>query len=63
MDAICTIPTKDLYDKAVKNNIPFHKWHVWIENQLTNEYIKSLYEVQSKQTAAGEKGRLSIFPF
>ena len=25
MDTICTVPTKELYDKALKNCIPFHK--------------------------------------
>lgn len=43
MDAICTVPTRELYEKALRQGIPFHKWYVWIESQLTNCYLESLY--------------------
>ena len=54
MDTICTVSTKDLYDKAVRNSIPFHKvspmqWHVWIESQLTTAYLDSLYTSQNRK--------------
>ena len=35
IDAICTIQTKDLYQMALEQNVPFHKWHYWVENKLT----------------------------
>ncbi|CAG9326879.1 unnamed protein product [Blepharisma stoltei] len=40
MDAICIIPPKDLYRKALKENVPFHTWHQWIEKQLYSAYIQ-----------------------
>lgn len=48
MDTICTVPTKELYEKALKTKVPFHKvrnsqWHIWIESQLTNAYLESIY--------------------
>jgi hypothetical protein len=43
MDTICTIPTKELFDQAIQGCVPFHRWHIWCENQLTNIYIKTLY--------------------
>ena len=54
MDAICTVPTRELYEKAQKSDIPFHKvratqWYVWIENQLTNSYLDSLYHADMKR--------------
>ncbi|OMJ65585.1 hypothetical protein SteCoe_37956 [Stentor coeruleus] len=33
---------KPLYDVAVRDKIPLHKWHLWIESQLTNIYYKNL---------------------
>ena len=48
MDAICVIPHSALFDKAKSENIPFHKWHLWIETQLNFEYIQSLYKVKPK---------------
>lgn len=62
MDAICTIPTRQLYEKALKSNVPFHRWHVWVENQLTNAYVQGLYDNQIKKKA-NEAPKLSIFPF
>jgi hypothetical protein len=43
MDHICTISTHKLYEKAQKQNVPFHKWHLWIERQLTNAYLSLKY--------------------
>ena len=53
MDNICTVPTRELYDKALKSSIPFHKvsviqWYIWIESQLTNSYLESLYSTEAK---------------
>jgi myosin heavy subunit len=48
MDTICVIPHATLFQKAISENIPFHKWHMWIETQLNFEYIQSLYQVKPK---------------
>ena len=43
MDTICTIPTDLLYAKAMADAVPFHRWHIWVENYLNKEYIRSMY--------------------
>jgi hypothetical protein len=48
MDTICIIPHDQLYEAALKEDIPFHKWHIWIETQLTSAYIKQVYKSHSK---------------
>lgn len=66
MDTVCTISTKDLYSLALEQNIPFHKWHSWVENKLTNEYIQSVYEVKEVSdvhVVTMEHAKGSIFPF
>ena len=44
MDTICVIPTQSLYKKALDNDVPFHRWHIWIESQLNSYYIQMLYK-------------------
>jgi myosin heavy subunit len=44
MDAICVIPPHELYQKALKEDIPFHKWHLWVESQLNSAYIQIVYK-------------------
>ena len=44
MDTICVIPHAVLYNKALLEQVPFHKWHSWIESQLNFEYIQTLYQ-------------------
>jgi hypothetical protein len=44
IDTICTVSPKSLYQTAVKNQIPFHKWHTWIEQQLNASYLTSIYK-------------------
>ena len=46
MDSICSISIKDLYDKALTANIPFHKWQSWIEKELNSKYLKMLYDTK-----------------
>ena len=48
MDTICVIPHAILYEKAVKEEVPFHKWHSWIESQLNFEYIQTLYRKKNR---------------
>lgn len=62
MDTICTVSTKELYDKAVRNSIPFHKvrarqWHIWIESQLTTAYLESLYASQGRGRTGRRMGK------
>ena len=59
MDAICVIPHSTLFEKAKSENIPFHKWHMWIETQLNFEYIQSLYK--QKPRAQGMRRSLKRF--
>ncbi|CAG9316206.1 unnamed protein product [Blepharisma stoltei] len=40
MHEICRFPANELYKKAVAEDVPFNKWHTWIENQLTLAYYK-----------------------
>lgn len=49
MDAICIIPPNELYEKALKEDIPFHRWHIWVESQLTSAYIQIVYKTTNKQ--------------
>ena len=48
MDNICSISTHDLYEKAIKEGIPFHKWHIWIESQLNAAYVQQLYKMNRR---------------
>jgi len=62
MDTICTIPTQNLYQKALQERVPFHKWHLWIESQLNSYYIQQIYssEKSNPQTKSKKK---RILPF
>jgi hypothetical protein len=44
MDRIGILPPSFLYHRAKEEQVPFHKWHIWIENQLNFEYIQHLYQ-------------------
>jgi len=44
MDTICTISPKHLFETANKSEVPFHKWHLWIENQLNSAYLSNIYQ-------------------
>lgn len=48
IDTICVIPHSILYERAKKEGVPFHMWHIWIEKQLNFEYIKTLYRKKNK---------------
>jgi hypothetical protein len=48
MDAICVIPPNLLYEKALKDDIPFYKWHLWVESQLNSAYIQTVYKADIK---------------
>ena len=48
IDTICTVSPKSLYQTAIKNQIPFHKWHTWIEQQLNASYLTAIYKRELK---------------
>ena len=50
MDSICTINAKKLYENAIINEVPFHKWHLWIENQLNSAYLSGIYQKEVIKT-------------
>jgi hypothetical protein len=42
-----------MYDKAVRENVPFFKWHSWIESTINKEVLSKILK---KETAApGQK--------
>lgn len=44
MESVYSVSSQELYDNAIKQGIPFHKWHIWIESQLNLAYVQSLYK-------------------
>jgi hypothetical protein len=48
MDNIINASSTELYAKALKMGIPFHKWHVWIESQLNSIYVQTIYKKNSR---------------
>lgn len=48
MDSICSVSPQKLYEKALKEDVPFHKWYEWIEKQLSSIYIRKLYKKNAK---------------
>ena len=50
MDNIINASASQLYQKAIKMGIPFHKWHVWIESQLNSIYVQTIYKKNTKGT-------------
>jgi hypothetical protein len=52
MNMICTIDTKSLYKKALKLNIPFFKWHIWIEDFLNKEFFRLALENSRRKSIA-----------
>jgi len=50
IDTICTVDPYKLYLKALKLNIPFHRWHSWIKSKLYSYYIKRLCKEQPFQS-------------
>lgn len=44
VEHILHISTQKLYEQALKEGIPFHKWHIWIESYLNTAYVQQLYK-------------------
>lgn len=49
MDTICTISAKELYEKVLEQEIPYHLWHSWIQQKLNARYIEILYKKNHRQ--------------
>ena len=48
IENICSVSSSQLYEKALKEGIPFHKWYIWIESQLNAAYVQQLYKKNRK---------------
>lgn len=43
LDKVCQIKSSKLYQKAKNNKVPFHDWQGWIEKQLNELYLETIY--------------------
>ena len=37
-----------LYDKVLKENVPFFKWYTWIEQTINKEVLQTIFKDKSK---------------
>lgn len=47
LDKVCQIKSKILYQTAKNKNVPFHEWQGWVEQQLNQSYLDSIYAHQN----------------
>ena len=52
MNTICTIDALQLYKKVVKLDVPFFRWHTWIEDSLNKEFMRAV--LRSRTTKDGK---------
>ena len=50
IDTICTVCPMSLFQRATKNQVPFNKWHLWIEQQLNASYLEAIYKKVRKES-------------
>lgn len=43
LDSVETVSTRQLYERAIAEKIPFHKYANWLEKQITHAYIERIY--------------------
>lgn len=48
MDKVCHVKSSKLYEKAKYKKIQFQEWQPWIEQQLNQLYLETIYENKSK---------------
>lgn len=60
MDNIIRVNPNELYDKAIKAGIPFHKWYTWIESQLNSIYVQALYKKSNKTLWSRYSGKMCL---
>ncbi|TNV83150.1 hypothetical protein FGO68_gene10009 [Halteria grandinella] len=50
MNIICMLNKDTLYDKAIKENVPFFKWYSWIEQTINKEVLSKI--IKDKKTSS-----------
>lgn len=60
MDNIVNVSPTELYAKAIKAGIPFHKWHLWIESQINSIYVQTLYKKSTKNLWNRYSGKMCL---
>jgi hypothetical protein len=51
MDAVLTLPIKEMYSQVVKSNTPFNRWAQWVEDYLHRTIMSKIYvEAFEKQS-------------
>jgi hypothetical protein len=38
-EATLAVPTEELWLKVIDEGVPFHRFHHWVENELTKRYL------------------------
>jgi len=53
------LPFEELYKKALKDQVPFHKWHTWIESQLYSTHMQVFCKNEIKRRFERSKKRIN----
>lgn len=53
MESLYTISTQDLWVKAKEENIPFHSYYAWLEEQMTRAYVQKLLCAAQRDASQG----------
>jgi hypothetical protein len=56
MNIICMLNKDTLYDKAVKEGVPFFQWHDWIEKLINKEVVSKILNKTAAVATAAVKG-------
>lgn len=54
MNIICMINKDTLYEKALKDQVPFFKWYSWIETTINKEVLSRI--IKDKKGATKRTG-------
>lgn len=54
MNIICMINKDTLYEKALKEGVPFFKWYEWIENTINKEVLTKIIKDKKPQAGKGD---------
>jgi len=52
MNIICMLNKDTMYEKAVKENVPFFQWHQWIEKIINKEVLSNILSKTTGGSAA-----------
>jgi len=50
---LSSIPTSDLYEKALKEEVPFFRFGEWIEKEMTKSYLASSRDKRLQDLQSG----------